>query len=349
MIQVGEDGMVYVYVPFLGEYLSAVYKYSVAVASVVAMLVLIVSGIQWMSPGNVVISVLTKAGGEKQEESVNNAKKRIAGAFTGLILALGSYVILFTINPDLVEFKYLKVPYIKGEPVPTIDLFEDEVVAPIADTSPITDISITARGSNEVPLFYQFSSPWGGRVYGPEGKRACECGSSSNPGPDRSLCDASTDECCTNMTQSACGPTSLAMILAFYGADVNPYSVAQFAGREGNGRTCNRGTNIGTTIGKLDESSWSSFTGDRVSKEEAINLLNSDIPIIFLCRGCSATTKDGSTRTWGGHYMVLTDVDASGTNFFLNDPGAQRDSKEGHIISSSQLDDNGGFWHVRPR
>ncbi|MFA4830591.1 MAG: hypothetical protein WC618_00205 [Patescibacteria group bacterium] len=109
------DGSVYVYIPFLGEYLAAVYKWAVGAAGIIAVLMIIVSGIQYMLPGNVITNVLTKLGGERQEESVNKAKKRIAGAIIGLILAVGSYVILWTINPELVQFKNLKVQYIRPE------------------------------------------------------------------------------------------------------------------------------------------------------------------------------------------------------------------------------------------
>ena len=96
------DGNSYLYIPFLGEYLAAVYRYSVAAMSVVAVIVIILSGVQWMIPGNA--------------DNIGKAKKRIIGALTGLLLAVGSYVILYTINPELGKFKNLKVLYIKGEP-----------------------------------------------------------------------------------------------------------------------------------------------------------------------------------------------------------------------------------------
>lgn len=35
----------------------------------------------------------------------SDAKKRITGALTGLAIALVSYILLYTINPDLLNFK----------------------------------------------------------------------------------------------------------------------------------------------------------------------------------------------------------------------------------------------------
>lgn len=102
----------YFYFPYLGEYLAAIYKYAVAATSILAVLVIIISGIQWMLPGN----LLTSGEGD-QQQTINQSKKRIVGAIVGLLLALGSYTILYNINPDLVNFKSLKVLYIKGQTV----------------------------------------------------------------------------------------------------------------------------------------------------------------------------------------------------------------------------------------
>lgn len=87
-------------VPFLGEYIAAVYKYAVAVASIIAVVMIVVAGFQWTASGG-------------SPDAINEAKKRIVNAVTGLILALGSYTILYTVNPDLVTFKSLKIEYVK--------------------------------------------------------------------------------------------------------------------------------------------------------------------------------------------------------------------------------------------
>ncbi len=94
----------YYYFPFLGEYLAAAYRYAVGAAAILAIVIIIISGLQWAaSAGN--------------QETIGSAKKRIFGALIGLFLAVGSYTILYTINPELTEFASLKVLTIKGEAI----------------------------------------------------------------------------------------------------------------------------------------------------------------------------------------------------------------------------------------
>ena len=75
--------------PFLTDYIAQVYKYAVTVTTVLSTIVIIFAGVLWItSAGNI--------------EQISRAKKMIARAFTGLLLAVGSYTILWTINPQLV-------------------------------------------------------------------------------------------------------------------------------------------------------------------------------------------------------------------------------------------------------
>lgn len=82
--------------PFLTDYIAQVYKYAVTVATVLSTIVIIFAGVLW----------ITSAGNMEQ---IGRAKKMIARALTGLLLAVGSYTILWTINPQLVEFGSLKI------------------------------------------------------------------------------------------------------------------------------------------------------------------------------------------------------------------------------------------------
>ncbi len=95
------NGVTYLVFPFLGEYLAAIYKYILVVLSIVSVVMLIVAGFQWAVP-------------DSSGENVNSAKNRIAGALSGLVIAVGSYVILYTVNPELVQFRSLRVQYIQG-------------------------------------------------------------------------------------------------------------------------------------------------------------------------------------------------------------------------------------------
>lgn len=92
---------VYISSPFLAQYLSALYRFGVGASVVVCLVILIISGFQWViSGGNAGV--------------IGEAKGRIAGALTGMLLAVGSYLVLYTINPNLVRFQSLRVFYVQG-------------------------------------------------------------------------------------------------------------------------------------------------------------------------------------------------------------------------------------------
>lgn len=76
-------------------YLSAVYQWLIRAAVVFAMVAFVVGGIIW-----------TTAGGNKQR--VEKAKDIIKNTLIGMGLALGSYAMLFAINPALVNWKNIE-------------------------------------------------------------------------------------------------------------------------------------------------------------------------------------------------------------------------------------------------
>lgn len=90
--------------PFLADYISGLYKYLLSILGVLAGTVLTIGGVQYlMAAGN--------------KSAIDAALKRIKGALIGLTLALGSYLILFTINPQLVTFSGLRVEYVPAIPL----------------------------------------------------------------------------------------------------------------------------------------------------------------------------------------------------------------------------------------
>jgi len=79
---------------WIGDYVSALYKYGVGVAAVLAAVMIMVGGFIWlMSAGS--------------PDKVGKAKDFIFSALSGLFLALFSFIILATINPELVKFSPL--------------------------------------------------------------------------------------------------------------------------------------------------------------------------------------------------------------------------------------------------
>jgi hypothetical protein len=89
----------------IGEFILTIYKYAVGVASILATIMIIISGTQWATSGG-------------NAETINSAKKRIAGAVIGLFIALMSNFILTSINPALVNLRlpqtYMIRPQVLG-------------------------------------------------------------------------------------------------------------------------------------------------------------------------------------------------------------------------------------------
>jgi len=137
----------FLYIPFLGEYIGAIYKWLVAAISILAVIMIIVAGVQRMM-----------AGGASDKISASN--KRIIQAITGLIVAVTSYTLLLAINPSLVEFKSLKIQIVTGvalsEVVPpdfkTGKLTSDEGDASKASSAdPVATKSDNCKTSQSVP------------------------------------------------------------------------------------------------------------------------------------------------------------------------------------------------------
>ncbi|PCI20473.1 hypothetical protein COB64_02015 [Candidatus Wolfebacteria bacterium] len=85
----GTDGTIDTSADKLGKYFELIFKLLIGIAGVLAVVMIVMGGIQYMMEE----SILAKG----------EAKKRITSAIGGLLLALGAFAILFTINPDLVN------------------------------------------------------------------------------------------------------------------------------------------------------------------------------------------------------------------------------------------------------
>lgn len=83
-------------VNWIAEYIAAVYKYAIGVVGILATVVLMIGGIVWIT-----------AGGDSSR--ITEAKAWITASLTGLIIALSSYMILYQINPRLLDFGPLRI------------------------------------------------------------------------------------------------------------------------------------------------------------------------------------------------------------------------------------------------
>ncbi len=76
----------------IADYIQEIYKYAIGVVAILATVVMMIGGVVWITAGG-------------NQTRVGEAKQYISGSLTGMVLVFCSYMILNTINPDLVKFK----------------------------------------------------------------------------------------------------------------------------------------------------------------------------------------------------------------------------------------------------
>jgi len=76
----------------LEQYLTWAFRFVLALAGFLAVMMIVIGGVQYIISG-------------ASESMRGEAKKRIENAIWGLVMALVSYLVLYTINPSLVDFK----------------------------------------------------------------------------------------------------------------------------------------------------------------------------------------------------------------------------------------------------
>jgi hypothetical protein len=80
----------------LGDYIKTVYIYLIGIGGIVAVVLILKGGFEYVSSAG-------------SPERVTSAKSTITSALIGLFLLLGSYTMLYTINPDLLQLKLPRV------------------------------------------------------------------------------------------------------------------------------------------------------------------------------------------------------------------------------------------------
>ena len=98
--KVGADG--YINSDLLANYIEAIYNYGLGIGGVLATVMLMVSGIIWLTSGG-------------DSGKIGQAKKLMAGSIVGMVLLYGAFLLLNTINPDLVALKGVRVMGIQSQ------------------------------------------------------------------------------------------------------------------------------------------------------------------------------------------------------------------------------------------
>jgi hypothetical protein len=290
-------------VPWLAQYISAVYQYAVAVAVVLAIVMMMVGGFQYLT-----------SGGDKAR--VDAGKKRILDAVIGMLLCFGAYIVLVVINPSLVTFSTLQVQQVKGVPWPSNETPPSEVVPGSTDVTAAPSAAPTGGGFvPAVPVtsqgYYVDQFPgttFGSIPYNPAGSN------------------------CTNFNihTSGCGIASAAMVIsAWLGTPPTAQFVTNLANLSINNgfRPCGNGpfngpncvdTCSGTaggfftstkTVGTFGltgtdlGTSWSAITA----------ALQMGHPLVALMHK--------SIFTGSGHFIVLASISSDGSTIQVIDPG----------------------------
>jgi len=87
-------------IPWIGQYIKGIYNYAIAIAGILAAVVMMGGGVLWL---------ISRGDASK----ITKAKELIFGSIIGLIILLGSYLILHLINPELTKLKSIVVKNIE--------------------------------------------------------------------------------------------------------------------------------------------------------------------------------------------------------------------------------------------
>lgn len=112
----GSGSQAYLDLPYLGQYINAVYTYALGVAVTLATVMVVIGGLKWM---------LARGDSSK----VSDAKETLSRAIIGMFLILGSYTVLKFINPELVNLRALRIQVVER------DELEESLLATTGDTS----------------------------------------------------------------------------------------------------------------------------------------------------------------------------------------------------------------------
>ncbi len=96
-------------IPWIGQYIAGFQNYAIKIVGIIAVITIMIGGIVWLT-----------ASGNQQK--ISEAKTWIISGISGLILTFGSYLLLYTINPNLTILKNIKL-----QRIDKIDLDEIQV------------------------------------------------------------------------------------------------------------------------------------------------------------------------------------------------------------------------------
>lgn len=135
-------------IPWIGEYIKAIFEYSIKIIGLLAVIVIMIGGIIWLMTGG-------------NKEKVSQAMNFIKGGVLGLTIALCSYALLFILNPNLVILRSINIQYQKNEDLDFLETSDPVDLSEVSDkcTDPSTWVELPTNIEGIKPVKGLKSSP----------------------------------------------------------------------------------------------------------------------------------------------------------------------------------------------
>jgi len=265
---------------FIADYVSAVYKYLLGAGVVIAIVFIMVAGLQY-----------TMAAGTGDTAK---AKARIRNSVVGLVLLFCVYVILYTVNPQLTIFRSLSIAVIQREEI------DNETPADfVSEFETVSTPGNGGAGWNGVPMFDQ--KAYQDVAYGPENCKTEDSGNVKSSG-----CGVTSFAMVVSSLGSRITPDQVA---ATFWAETES-GVGNFRPVCSDGCGCQ-----GTSSEAFTKSS---LVAQNNLKSRYINTGDTGQILDLLSQG-KLIIVSYRTNRGGGHYVVLTGIDENG-DLLINNP-----------------------------
>lgn len=270
---------------YLGEYIQAALNFVFPAASLLAIVIMMIGGIEY---------VLARG----DQGKIGTATTHLKQAVTGIVLLFGAFTIAQVVNPSFLTYEGLSPHYIIADFVSTEDTFSD--IASLNLSNPPSTISdIPSNGTNGVTYYTQRGNdtPYG------------SCGTVATSG-----CGVTSTAMVLTYLGYTITPSELATLWGSQG------SCPQSADYGTSCRACPLSGDCSCMGTRWDSFTSSNviqdngFTGTMIStREQIIIYLENNQPII--------ASMGPGIFTSSGHFIVLTGIDGNG-NVLVNDPNS---------------------------
>lgn len=264
-------------IPWLADYINALYKYGISALMILAVIVIMIAGVIWITSGG-------------DSKKIADAKSWIGGSLLGVLIAVSAFMILNIVNPALTTLSPLKIKTIqKKDVLPIEDLTPEEQTSAQNISAPIGKTSF-GEGTNGVPLIMQCKDPVRSIPYGAKGNRS-GCGST--------ICS------------SGCGVASLGMVIFKFQKESNFNNVVDKVYSHGGRNGCSGGTtqsaieSTAKEYGLKTDHNTSGFdwAADK-AKTCPVVISVHNVPACGKSKSCQQTRK--CPFTGNQHFIVIT-------------------------------------------